>query len=66
MTVSKISKKEESFIDGKKTSKNKSDVQAIVLRVPVNLLKKIDAKIEKREIKTSRNTWLLEAIHKSI
>ncbi len=63
MAVSKISKKEEEFIDGKKTSKKKK-VQAIILRVPLNLLNKIDQVIDKRDINVSRNTWILEAIHR--
>jgi hypothetical protein len=64
MAVSKISKKEEEFIDGKKTSKKKKEVQAIILRVPLNLLNKIDQVIDKRDINVSRNTWILEAIHR--
>jgi len=64
MAVSKISKKEEEFIDGKKTFKKKREVQAILLRIPVNLLNKIDQAIDSRDISVSRNTWILEAIHK--
>jgi len=65
MGVSKFSKKAEEFIDGKKTSnKKKKEVQAIVLRVPVNLLNKVDQAINNRDINVSRNTWILEAIHR--
>ena len=67
MGVSKFSKKAEEFIDGKKTSnKKKKEVQAIVLRVPVNLLNKIDQAIDNRDINVSRNTWILEAIHRCL
>lgn len=66
MGVSKISKKAKSFIDGKTKERQKNEMQVVMLRIPVRLLKKIDAKIENREIKISRNTWLLEAINKSV
>lgn len=66
MGVSKISKQAKSFIDGKNETKKKNEMQAIVLRVPINILKKIDEKIENREIKISRNTWLLETICKDL
>ncbi len=36
--------------------------QAVIVRVPAEMLSIIDERVGKRRIKTSRHTWLLEAI----
>lgn len=34
----------------------------VILRVPEDILEKVDASVQARRIKTPRHTWLLEAI----
>ncbi len=34
----------------------------VILRVPENVLERIDATVKARRIKTPRHTWLLEAV----
>ncbi len=34
----------------------------VILRVPDDILEKVDASVQARRIKTPRHTWLLEAI----
>jgi type III secretory pathway component EscV len=34
----------------------------VILRVPEDLLEKVDASVQARRIKTPRHTWLLEAV----
>jgi len=34
----------------------------VILRVPEDILQKVDASVQARRIKTPRHTWLLEAI----
>ena len=34
----------------------------VILRVPEDVLQKVDASVQARRIKTPRNTWLLEAV----
>ena len=67
MPVSKPSKKEETFINGKKSDLNvrSGKSQGVLLRIPQDFLDRIDSDIANRPIKISRNTWILEAIHKS-
>jgi len=39
---------------------------AVVLRIPANILKRVDAAVKARPIRTPRHTWLLEAIHEKL
>jgi hypothetical protein len=41
-------------------------VVPIVLRVPSDMLEKIDASVKARPIRTPRQTWLLEAVHEKL
>lgn len=34
----------------------------VILRVPEDILEKVDASVQSRRIKTPRHTWLLEAV----
>jgi hypothetical protein len=36
--------------------------QPVVLRVPLDLLERIDTTVKTRRLKTPRHTWLLEAV----
>jgi hypothetical protein len=38
------------------------DAVPVILRVPEDILKRIDASVQARQIKTPRHTWLLEAV----
>jgi hypothetical protein len=38
------------------------DTVPVILRVPEDILQKVDASVQARRIKTPRHTWLLEAI----
>ncbi len=65
MPISKPSKKQEAFIQGKKP-KNPDKKQGVLLRIPQEFLDKIDADIAQRPFKISRHSWILEAIHKAL
>jgi hypothetical protein len=41
-------------------------VVPIVLRVPSDMLEKIDVSVKARPIRTPRHTWLLEAVHEKL
>jgi hypothetical protein len=38
------------------------DTVPVILRVPEDILQKVDASVQSRRIKTPRHTWLLEAV----
>ena len=38
------------------------DTVPVILRVPEDILQKVDASVQARRIKTPRHTWLLEAV----
>jgi hypothetical protein len=40
----------------------KDKIVPVILRMPEDMLEKIDTSVQARRIKTPRNTWLLEAI----
>ena len=42
--------------------RNEQTEQQVKLRLPLSLLKKIDASVKSQRIKTSRHHWLMEAI----
>jgi len=44
-----------------KNGEEKSTVP-VILRVPEEILEKVDASVQARRIKTPRHTWLLEAV----
>jgi hypothetical protein len=44
-----------------KNGQEKSAVP-VILRVPEDILEKVDASVQVRRIKTPRHTWLLEAV----
>jgi len=44
-----------------KNGEDKSTVP-VILRVPEDILEKVDASVQARRIKTPRHTWLLEAV----
>ena len=48
-------------VPGKNGGQGK-DTVPVILRVPEHILRKVDASVQARRIKTPRHTWLLEAI----
>lgn len=64
----KTEKKSESEINaviskgGSVAKENKSENQKILIRIPSSLLDRVDTDLDSRPLKTSRNTWILEAI----
>ncbi len=59
----RVTKKQEEFVSGKK-KKKVLQTYPIILRVPQDMLDKIEEAIEDRPVKISRNTWFLEAAHR--
>jgi hypothetical protein len=41
---------------------SEKEAVAVILRVPAGILKRVDAAVSSRVIKTPRNTWILEAL----
>jgi hypothetical protein len=41
---------------------SKDKIVPVILRVPDDILEKVDVSVQARRIKTPRHTWLLEAI----
>jgi hypothetical protein len=39
---------------------------AVVLRLPADVLSRVDAAVKSRPIRTPRHTWLLEAVHEKL
>jgi hypothetical protein len=48
-------------VAGKNGEQEKGTVP-VILRVPEDILEKVDASVQARRIKTPRHTWLLEAV----
>ena len=48
-------------VGGKNGGQEKGTVP-VILRVPEDILEKVDASVQARRIKTPRHTWLLEAV----
>jgi hypothetical protein len=48
-------------VGGKNGGQEKETVP-VILRVPEDILQKVDASVQARRIKTPRHTWLLEAV----
>lgn len=48
-------------VGGKNGGQEKGTVP-VILRVPEDILEKVDANVQARRIKTPRHTWLLEAV----
>lgn len=44
------------------SQENERSPVPVILRVPEDILQKVDASVQARRIKTPRHTWLLEAI----
>lgn len=66
MPVKKISRIEKNFIENENDEKNQLKVQLVTLRIPEELLYKIDIKVRSRPLKTSRNTWILETLYNAL
>ncbi len=49
-------------IAGNDGDQSKDKIVPVILRVPDDILEKVDASVQARRIKTPRHTWLLEAI----
>jgi len=47
---------------GGKNGAQERDTVPVILRVPEDILQKVDASVQGRRIKTPRHTWLLEAV----
>lgn len=39
---------------------------SVILRVPSDIIERVDSAVKARRIKTPRHTWLLEAIHEKL
>lgn len=48
-------------VAGKNGAQEKNTVP-VILRMPEDILEKVDASVQTRRIKTPRHTWLLEAV----
>ena len=48
--------------DERETEHPGEQIKPVLLRVPTDILKSMDAQIKARRIKVSRNQWILEAI----
>jgi hypothetical protein len=48
-------------VAGKNGGQEKGTVP-VILRVPEDILRKVDASVQARRLKTPRHTWLLEAV----
>jgi hypothetical protein len=48
-------------VAGKNRGQGK-DAVPVILRLPEDILQKVDASVQARRIKTPRHTWLLEAV----
>ena len=48
-------------VAGKNAGQEK-DTVPVILRVPEDILRKVDASVQARRLKTPRHTWLLEAV----
>jgi hypothetical protein len=46
--------------------KEKEKKLSVQLRIPKDLLDRIDAQVEQRPVKIPRHLWLLEAIHEKL
>lgn len=46
--------------------KVKDNHVSVVLRLPAEMLERIDAEVQSRPVKTPRHTWLLEAVHEKL
>jgi uncharacterized membrane protein len=47
---------------GSAANQDKAGNQKILIRIPTNLLDRVDTDLTTRPLKTPRNTWILEAI----
>jgi uncharacterized membrane protein len=47
---------------GSVANQDKAGNQKILIRIPANLLDRVDTDLTARPLKTPRNTWILEAI----
>jgi hypothetical protein len=47
---------------GGKNGGQERDTVPVILRVPEDILEKVDTSVQARRIKTPRHTWLLEAV----
>lgn len=45
---------------------SEKDIQSVRLRVPLDLLDEIDRLVAKRQPKTSRHNWILEALYEKV
>lgn len=61
MVISKLPKKQEEFIQGKKKEKL-NHLHNVLVRIPDDMLERMESKIKERSVKISRNKWILEAI----
>lgn len=44
----------------------KDGATAVVLRLPADVLTRVDGAVKARPIRTPRHTWLLEAVHEKL
>ena len=49
-----------------KSEIEKAEDKTILLRLPIELLKRIDERVKSKKIRTPRHTWLLEAIFEKL
>ena len=69
MVISKIPKKQVEFIEGnseifeKEKTQKLRHIHNVLVRIPDEMIQKIEEQIQDRSVKISRNTWILEAIN---
>ena len=49
-----------------KREAEKDGAVAVILRVPADVLSRVDAAVKARKNRTPRHTWLLEAVHEKL
>ena len=49
-------------VAGKNGGQQGREAVPVILRLPEDILRKVDASVQARRIKTPRHTWLLEAV----
>jgi hypothetical protein len=52
--------------DNKLSEESEREIQSVRVRVPLDLLEAIDQLVVKRQPKTSRHNWILEALYEKV
>jgi hypothetical protein len=52
--------------DDQLSEESEKEIQSVRVRIPVDLLEEIDQLVGKRQPKTSRHNWILEALYEKV